>query len=86
MHETHTRKGKTEMARKRKTRRLDSQATVRRKIERRALPPESPPELLQGWRQVVMLAMLGWPEHEVARARQIMRQAEKDWLKQQEQQ
>ena len=64
----------------------DSLATVRRKIERRALPAEPPEHLRAGWEKVVKLEMLGWPAHEVARERQIMRQAEKDWLKQQEQQ
>lgn len=54
-------------------------ATIRRKIERRALPAEPPAHLRAGWQAVVRLEMSGAPAGEVRRARQIMRQREKDY-------
>jgi hypothetical protein len=61
-----------------KKRQLDCMATIRRKIERRALPAEPPAHLAGAWRAVVMRAMAG---QNVKRDVQILRQREKDDLK-----
>lgn len=60
---------------------MDSIATIRRKVERRALPAEPPTHLKAEWEAVARMAMQGAPAWKVRRAAQIMRQREKDYLK-----
>jgi hypothetical protein len=63
---------------KTKKRQWDSEATIRRKVERRALPPEPPAHLASAWQAVTLRAMAG---QNVKRDVQKLRQAEKAYLK-----